>query len=119
MSAGWERRPHAPPSLLCCKKPRRPGEITQDAKPLARSNSLNPSQKVSLRSRLASVTAFSSPAEMRPQWFRLDQIPFRDMWPDDSYWFPLLLQRKKFRGYFRFQGQDTILDYTLREVDAV
>ena len=119
MSAGWERRPHAPPSLLCCKKPRRLGEITQDAKPLARSNSLNPSQKVSLRSRLASVTAFSSPAEMRPQWFQLDQIPFRDMWPDDSYWFPLLLQRKKFRGYFRFQGQDTILDYTLREVDAV
>ncbi|OWK11276.1 hypothetical protein Celaphus_00007367 [Cervus elaphus hippelaphus] len=57
--------------------------------------------------------------EMRPQWFRLDQIPFRDMWPDDSYWFPLLLQRKKFRGYFRFQGQDTILDYTLREVDAI
>uniref|UniRef100_F1MLL8 Oxidized purine nucleoside triphosphate hydrolase n=1 Tax=Bos taurus TaxID=9913 RepID=F1MLL8_BOVIN len=57
--------------------------------------------------------------EMRPQWFRLDQIPFGDMWPDDSYWFPLLLQRKKFRGYFRFQGQDTILDYTLHEVDAV
>uniref|UniRef100_A0A452FZN7 Oxidized purine nucleoside triphosphate hydrolase n=1 Tax=Capra hircus TaxID=9925 RepID=A0A452FZN7_CAPHI len=57
--------------------------------------------------------------EMRPQWFRLDQIPFADMWPDDSYWFPLLLQRKKFRGYFRFQGQDTILDYTLREVDAI
>uniref|UniRef100_A0AAA9TBL4 Oxidized purine nucleoside triphosphate hydrolase n=1 Tax=Bos taurus TaxID=9913 RepID=A0AAA9TBL4_BOVIN len=64
-------------------------------------------------------SAFSSPAEMRPQWFRLDQIPFGDMWPDDSYWFPLLLQRKKFRGYFRFQGQDTILDYTLHEVDAV
>lgn len=60
-----------------------------------------------------------SPAEMRPQWFQLDQIPFGDMWPDDSYWFPLLLQRKKFRGYFRFQGQDTILDYTLHEVDAV
>ncbi|KAB0352304.1 hypothetical protein FD754_017161 [Muntiacus muntjak] len=57
--------------------------------------------------------------EMRPQWFRLDQIPFRDMWPDDSYWFPLLLQRKKFCGYFRFQGQDTILDYTLREVDTI
>ncbi|XP_069425749.1 oxidized purine nucleoside triphosphate hydrolase [Ovis canadensis] len=57
--------------------------------------------------------------EMRPQWFRLDQIPFGDMWPDDSYWFPLLLQGKKFRGYFRFQGQDTILDHTLREVDAI
>ncbi|KAL6059425.1 hypothetical protein STEG23_011234 [Scotinomys teguina] len=32
--------------------------------------------------------------KMRPQWFQLDQIPFADMWPDDSYWFPLLLQKK-------------------------
>ncbi|XP_036913835.1 7,8-dihydro-8-oxoguanine triphosphatase [Sturnira hondurensis] len=54
--------------------------------------------------------------EMRPQWFPLDQIPFADMWPDDSYWFPLLLQKRKFHGYFKFQGQDTILDYQLREV---
>ncbi|KAK2112842.1 hypothetical protein P7K49_007108 [Saguinus oedipus] len=23
--------------------------------------------------------------EMRPHWFQLDQIPFKDMWPDDSY----------------------------------
>lgn len=54
--------------------------------------------------------------EMRPQWFPLDRIPFADMWPDDSYWFPLLLQKRKFHGYFKFQGQDTILDYQLREV---
>ncbi|XP_049759059.1 oxidized purine nucleoside triphosphate hydrolase isoform X2 [Elephas maximus indicus] len=53
--------------------------------------------------------------EMRPQWFQLDQIPFNDMWPDDSYWFPLLLQKKKFLGHFRFQGQDTIVAHTLRE----
>ncbi|XP_064232614.1 oxidized purine nucleoside triphosphate hydrolase-like isoform X4 [Aotus nancymaae] len=57
--------------------------------------------------------------EMRPHWFQLDQIPFKDMWPDDNYWFPLLLQKKKFHGYFKFQGQDTILDYMLREVDVV
>ncbi|XP_076996559.1 oxidized purine nucleoside triphosphate hydrolase [Tamandua tetradactyla] len=57
--------------------------------------------------------------EMRPQWFQLDQIPFKDMWPDDSYWFPLLLQKKKFHGYFKFQGQDTILDYRLHEVERV
>ncbi|XP_054573028.1 oxidized purine nucleoside triphosphate hydrolase isoform X1 [Eptesicus fuscus] len=57
--------------------------------------------------------------EMRPQWFPLDQIPFAHMWPDDSYWFPLLLQKKRFQGYFKFQGQDTILDYRLREVDTV
>lgn len=62
---------------------------------------------------------FPPPTEMRPQWFPLDQIPFADMWPDDSYWFPLLLKKKKFHGYFKFQGQDTILDYKLCEVDTV
>uniref|UniRef100_A0A8D0BPK8 Oxidized purine nucleoside triphosphate hydrolase n=1 Tax=Salvator merianae TaxID=96440 RepID=A0A8D0BPK8_SALMN len=57
--------------------------------------------------------------EMRPQWFELDRIPFKTMWPDDHYWFPLLLQKKLFRGYFKFQGQDTILEYTLQEVEKI
>ncbi|KAH0632008.1 hypothetical protein JD844_020000 [Phrynosoma platyrhinos] len=57
--------------------------------------------------------------EMRPQWFELDQVPFKNMWPDDIYWFPLLLQKKLFLGYFKFQGQNTILDYTLKEVEKV
>ncbi|NWZ45588.1 8ODP triphosphatase, partial [Pycnonotus jocosus] len=57
--------------------------------------------------------------EMRPQWFRLDEVPFHRMWPDDSYWFPLVLQRKLFRGYFKFQGQDTILEHSLKEVEEV
>ncbi|EOB00915.1 7,8-dihydro-8-oxoguanine triphosphatase, partial [Anas platyrhynchos] len=57
--------------------------------------------------------------EMRPQWFQLDEVPFSQMWPDDIYWFPLLLQKKKFRGYFKFQGQDTILEHTLEEVEEI
>ncbi|XP_068063187.1 oxidized purine nucleoside triphosphate hydrolase [Anomalospiza imberbis] len=57
--------------------------------------------------------------EMRPQWFQLDEVPFHRMWPDDSYWFPLMLQRKLFRGYFKFQGQDTILEHSLKEVEEV
>lgn len=57
--------------------------------------------------------------EMRPQWFHQDQIPFSDMWPDDKLWFPLLLQKKLFQGYFKFQGHSTIIDYTLREVDVL
>lgn len=59
------------------------------------------------------------PPEMRPQWFQLDEVPFSQMWPDDIHWFPLLLQKKKFRGYFKFQGQDTILEHTLEEVEEI
>ncbi|XP_062914710.1 oxidized purine nucleoside triphosphate hydrolase [Mobula hypostoma] len=55
--------------------------------------------------------------EMRPQWFDVAKLPFNEMWPDDIYWFPLMLQRKMFKGYFKFEGHNTILDYTLKEVD--
>ncbi|XP_061850140.1 oxidized purine nucleoside triphosphate hydrolase isoform X2 [Colius striatus] len=57
--------------------------------------------------------------EMRPQWFQLDEVPFHHMWADDIYWFPLLLQKKLFRGYFKFEGQNTILEHTLKEVEEV
>lgn len=59
---------------------------------------------------------FSCFAEMKPQWFECHQIPFNQMWPDDVLWFPLMLQKKKFIGYFTFQGHDVILRHTLEEV---
>lgn len=59
------------------------------------------------------------PAEMRPQWFETDKIPFSEMWADDVLWFPLLLQKKMFRGYFKFQGHSKILSHTLDEVEAL
>ncbi len=55
--------------------------------------------------------------EMKPQWFHLDEMPFDDMWPDDSHWFPLFLQKKKFRGKFLFENNDKIIDYTLDIID--
>ncbi|KAA0705169.1 7,8-dihydro-8-oxoguanine triphosphatase [Triplophysa tibetana] len=55
--------------------------------------------------------------EMRPQWFDLDQIPFSQMWADDVLWFPLLLQKQKFLGYFKFQGHDVIVEQKLEEVE--
>uniref|UniRef100_UPI0037E71439 oxidized purine nucleoside triphosphate hydrolase isoform X1 n=2 Tax=Semicossyphus pulcher TaxID=241346 RepID=UPI0037E71439 len=57
--------------------------------------------------------------EMRPQWFEWDKIPFSQMWPDDIMWFPLMLQKKKFVGYFKFQGHDVILSHALQEVEEL
>ncbi|XP_027029660.1 oxidized purine nucleoside triphosphate hydrolase [Tachysurus fulvidraco] len=54
--------------------------------------------------------------EMRPRWFDLDKIPYSEMWADDVFWFPLMLQKKKFLGYFKFQGHDVILEQKLNEV---
>lgn len=53
---------------------------------------------------------------MRPKWFSVDDIPFKEMWPDDILWFPMLLKDAKFNGYFKFKGHNDILDYTLTEI---
>ena len=55
--------------------------------------------------------------EMHPQWFPEDGIPYDQMWPDDILWYPLYLKGIKFKGYFLYQGHDTIIEYTLTEVD--
>ncbi len=54
--------------------------------------------------------------EMKPQWFTIDEIPFKNMWPDDMYWFPMLLSGRKFKATFLFDGHDIILSRELHEV---
>ncbi|KAK0049285.1 7 8-dihydro-8-oxoguanine triphosphatase isoform X4 [Biomphalaria pfeifferi] len=53
--------------------------------------------------------------EMKPEWYKDGEIPFNQMWPDDKYWFPYMLQKRKFEAYFLFKGMDTILDYWIKE----
>ncbi|XP_037783471.1 7,8-dihydro-8-oxoguanine triphosphatase-like [Penaeus monodon] len=55
-------------------------------------------------------------SEMRPAWFPVSSLPFAQMWPDDRFWFPLLLRGAKFRGAFHFRGHDEILSQKLEEV---
>ena len=45
--------------------------------------------------------------EMRPQWFMIDEIPFKDMWSDDPYWMPLFIKGRRFRGRFLFDKPST------------
>lgn len=54
---------------------------------------------------------------MQPQWFPEDGIPYDQMWPDDKLWYPLYLKGIQFKGHFLYQGHDTILEYTLTQVD--
>lgn len=61
--------------------------------------------------------------EMKPRWFRLDQIPYDQMWSDDRYWLPIFLAGKKFRGRFIFDRPSdetfsaAIIEHELNEVD--
>lgn len=52
--------------------------------------------------------------EMAPKWFFVDEIPFREMWSDDPYWFPIFLKNEKFRGYFLFGKGDKVLEHRLK-----
>ncbi|PZC71498.1 hypothetical protein B5X24_HaOG213206 [Helicoverpa armigera] len=57
--------------------------------------------------------------EMRPKWFRHEDVPFEDMWLDDKLWFPYMLQGKKFFGHFHYEGFDKILNYKIEELDSM
>lgn len=43
--------------------------------------------------------------EAKPVWKPVGEIPYSNMWQDDPYWLPLLLERRKFRGFFIFDGE--------------
>lgn len=46
--------------------------------------------------------------EMRPQWFKLSDIPYNDMWQDDRLWLPFVLQGKHLRTRFTFDEHENI-----------
>ena len=52
--------------------------------------------------------------EMSPQWFDIDKIPYSQMWPDDLYWLPIVLDGKKFEASFSFGENDKILSHNIQ-----
>ena len=43
------------------------------------------------------------------RWFPLGEIPYGEMWEDDLYWLPLLLEGRDFDGSFYFDEGATVL----------
>jgi mutator protein MutT len=54
--------------------------------------------------------------EMRPQWFNIKDIPYQNMWADDQYWMPLLLEGKRFKAKITINEDGTIQQCDLAEV---
>lgn len=42
--------------------------------------------------------------EAAPFWTDTSAIPFADMWTDDRHWIPWMLEGRRFRGFFCFDG---------------
>ncbi|MDQ1343563.1 MAG: 8-oxo-dGTP diphosphatase / 2-hydroxy-dATP diphosphatase, partial [Patescibacteria group bacterium] len=47
---------------------------------------------------------------MRPEWFTLDKIPFDDMWADDPYWLPRVLEGDKVDFSFTFDADGDLAE---------
>lgn len=63
--------------------------------------------------------------EMKPEWFKIKDIPYDKMWTDDKFWLPLFLAGKKFKGTFLFDQPSTkeysakIIEQKLIEVNKI
>lgn len=59
---------------------------------------------------------------MLPKWYNTGEIPFSEMKVDAHIWFPHMLKGNLFKGYFLYQGEDTLIDHKielLTELDDV
>ncbi len=56
--------------------------------------------------------------EMRPQWFTTEAIPFSEMWADDPFWLPLILEDKHLKATFTFGEGDSVLSKDVRIIEA-
>lgn len=54
--------------------------------------------------------------EMKPQWFAVGDVPYSDMWSDDEYWLPAVLDGKKVSADFTLDEHDAIVLHDVREV---
>lgn len=57
--------------------------------------------------------------EMSPKWFKISDIPYDLMWPDDKFWLGTVLEGKKIKAYFALDETDTIIRHNLEIVDKI
>ena len=52
---------------------------------------------------------------MKPQWFKFSEIPYHSMWSDDEIWYPLMLNKKYFNGFVKFDKDESITEHKFEE----
>ncbi len=57
--------------------------------------------------------------EMKPQWFNVDDVPFDNMWPDDPFWLPYVIEGKTVEGDFLFNEAFDLVDHDVRVTSEV
>lgn len=49
--------------------------------------------------------------EAVPYWTSQTTIPFHEMWEDDQYWLPGMLEGRMFKGFFHFDGDKMLSNH--------
>lgn len=57
--------------------------------------------------------------ELVPKWFKLAEIPYKQMWQDDVMWLPLVLWGKKLEAEFTFDEKEQVKTASLTVVDKI
>lgn len=47
--------------------------------------------------------------EMRPQWYRITNLPFEEMWVADTQWIPLILTGETIEAEINFNADGTVV----------
>ncbi len=56
--------------------------------------------------------------EMAPKWWKVEEIPYTSMWPDDIFWLPKVLAGEKITASFTFGEKDIILEQKVEKIDG-
>ena len=51
--------------------------------------------------------------EMKPQWFDISEVPLDEMWQDDKYWLPQVLDGQTINAIGIFEGEDRLWDFEI------
>lgn len=57
--------------------------------------------------------------EMNPKWFSKNELPFGDMWPDDIFWLPEVIEGNLLKAMFKFGEKDLVLDKKVNIVNEL
>lgn len=49
--------------------------------------------------------------EMKPQWYKLSEVPYGEMWPDDVLWMPKVFGGSFVRASFMFGENQEIIEH--------
>lgn len=54
--------------------------------------------------------------EMKPQWFKINEIPYDQMWEADVYWISKIMGGKKITADILFDGNQKLVEKEIKEI---